>query len=612
MTLEQASLSKITSTPRDMKGKSWSKDWRIRYLPETNDTSPEALSNLKCPFDTIPKPRDSIPAEFTENIWHLLSSQDTGAPYTGYYARLNGALVSVSNVYGVWFEVCIQGNKFECFRLAQSELKLKNHPLPGINFILLKQSGEPTWPPSCAEGLSEPKNSMPFAEAIMATTKAVLEEQKERPPIPFDNPSDNEDDDKEPKYKDVFGSFGMWSSQTAQDKPPCWPCGTGDDPFTFENLPQEDKEDKARRLEGIHPDKFNGDHSQTTRFLASFNRFMLMNYKADIAKDPIMHSFYFLSLLEGPKCEGWVVAADWWLRHVVEDPSMIPRQSNAWKELEKQFKEAFSDYAECERAQDELKKLKMKNDNLDEYLATFETHALCADIDMNDHTNLQTFTLGLPRSLANACIKMENPKTYKQWRATVQHQQKIYLKTKSLHSEYRTFNTSRTQGQGQRQTSGWVWRRPGGNNLGSNNQNWHGPGNHAPPRPCLPPQDDNAMDTSAIIRKATNDKEHKEYQKTGQCFECGKQGHLVRDCPNKKTHACTTCTVQIEDNYKSIVSETSPPSMSLAARVACLSEEDRCTFMDEMHSFGEDMDFQAAWVLWLLLGQFSIILVPCI
>jgi len=133
---------------------------------------------------------------------------------------------------------------------------------------------------------------------------------------------------------------------------------------------------------------------------------------------------------------------------------------------------------------------------------------------MNDHTNLRTFALGLPRSLADACIKMENPKTYEQWRATVQCQQKIYLKTKSLHSEYGTFN-NRTQGQGQRQTSGWVWRRPGGNNPGSNNQNWRGPGNRAPPQPHLPPRDDNAMDTSAVIRKATNDKECEEYRKMG-------------------------------------------------------------------------------------------------
>ena len=160
---------------------------------------------------------------------------------------------------------------------------------------------------------------------------------------------------------------------------------------------------------------------------------------------------------------------------------------------------------------------------------------------------------------------MENPETYKQWRATVQRQQKIYLKIKSLHSEYGTFNSNRTQGQGQRQTSGWVWHHTGGNNPGSNNQNWRRPGNHAPPRPCLPPQDDNAMDTSTVIRKATNDKEREEYHKTGQCFECGKQGHLVRDCPNKKARTHTTCTVQIEDDNKSVVSETPPASTSLAA-----------------------------------------------
>jgi len=414
----------MTSTPRDIEGKSWSKDWRICYLPESDNTSPEALSNLKCLFNTIPEPKDSIPTEFTENIRHLLGSQDTGAPYTGYYARLNNALVSVGNVYGIWFEVRIWENKFKCFQLAQSELRLKNHPLPGINFILLEQSGEPSQPLSRTEGPSESKNQDLFAAAIAAAMTFVEKEQKERPLTPFNNSSSDEDNDKDkrPKYKDVFGSFGMQSSQTACNKPPRQPCSTGDDPFSLGNLPQDDKEEKACWLESIHPDKYNGDRSQTTRFLAAFNRFMLMNYKANIAKDPIMHSIYFLSLLKGPKCKGWVDIADRWLHHIVEDPSMIPHRSNAWRELEKWFKEAFSDYAERKRAQDELKKLKMKNDNLDKYLAAFKTHALHANIDMNDHTNLWTFTLGLPWSLADACIKMENPETYKQWRAAVQCQ----------------------------------------------------------------------------------------------------------------------------------------------------------------------------------------------
>jgi len=102
------------------------------------------------------------------------------------------------------------------------------------------------------------------------------------------------------------------------------------------------------------------------------------------------------------------------------------------------------------------------------------------------------------------------------------------------------------------------------------------------------------MDTSAIIHKVTNDKECEEYHKMGRCFECRKQGHLVHDCPNKKARACTTRTVQIEDDNKLVVSDSPPTTTSLAAQVACLSEEDCVTFMDEICSLGEDMDFQAA------------------
>jgi len=65
---------------------------------------------------------------------------------------------------------------------------------------------------------------MPFAEAVIAATEAVQREQKERPPTPFnDSSSDEDEEDYKPKYKDVFGSFGMQSSQTAHNKPPCRP-----------------------------------------------------------------------------------------------------------------------------------------------------------------------------------------------------------------------------------------------------------------------------------------------------------------------------------------------------------------------------------------------------
>ena len=151
---------------------------------------------------------------------------------------------------------------------------------------------------------------------------SASKEALKRAPTPLDDSSSEEEE--EPEDKDPFKSFGIRSSRTARSKEPCRPQGTRDDPFTFGNLLDEDKDDKACRLEGIHPDKYNGDRSQTTRFLSTFNRFMLMNYKADIAKDPIMRSIYFLSLLEGPKCEGWVDMADKWMQLVAHDPSIIP------------------------------------------------------------------------------------------------------------------------------------------------------------------------------------------------------------------------------------------------------------------------------------------------
>jgi len=321
---------------------------------------------------------------------------------------------------------------------------------------------------------------------------------------------------------------------------------------------------------------------------------MLMNRKADIAKDPISKCIYFMSLLDGEKVNGWVDMAFNWLEEIEADPSLIDRFSNPWKMMEEKFKVSFTDYAERERAQDQLGKLRMTSDNLDEYLAAFETLGSRAELNPDDPSNLRTFAQGLPRQLADACLAMENPDTYRQWRAAAQRQQVIYLKKKALHSEYGTRNSTRNASQNpqQKQNSGWVWRRPGGN-ANPNNQNWRGQGNRAqPPCPCLPPRNDDAMDLS-VIRKATTDKEKEEYRRTGRCFQCRKQGHLARDCPSKPARART---VQIEDSQSTTSSNNSSfaPTPSLAARVARLTEEDRGAFMDEMRSLGEDMDFLGA------------------
>jgi len=56
--------------------------------------------------------------------------------------------------------------------------------------------------------------------------------------------------------------------------------------------------------------------------------------------------------------------------------------------MEAKFKVSFTDYAERERAQDQLGKLRMTGDNLDEYLATFETLGSRAELNPDDPSNL--------------------------------------------------------------------------------------------------------------------------------------------------------------------------------------------------------------------------------
>jgi len=125
----------MTSTPsgskekqKTPKGLGIPTDWRIHAI---NQPTEESLAVLDLPFETIPESKDMVPSEFTERVHYLVGGQSIAvcidgtevlkkAPFTAYYACLKGgALLALSNVYGVWFEVRLQaGNKYKCFCLA--------------------------------------------------------------------------------------------------------------------------------------------------------------------------------------------------------------------------------------------------------------------------------------------------------------------------------------------------------------------------------------------------------------------------------------------------------------------------------------------------------------
>ena len=134
-----------------------------------------------------------------------------------------------------------------------------------------------------------------------------------------------------------------------------------------------------------------------------------------------------------------------------------------------------------------------------------------------------------------------------------QKQQHNWIMIQSLKKNYGNAQPRRQSNDGQRQGNNsfgnFFWRRPGQNQGQGRLQQGQWRGNSQPARQRLPPRNDDAMDTSAAVRKATNDKEKEEYRKTGRCFKCGKQGHLARVCPTKKNRQTSNNrTVEVADD----------------------------------------------------------------
>ncbi len=113
------------------------------------------------------------------------------------------------------------------------------------------------------------------------------------------------------------------------------------------------------------------------------------------------------------------------------------------------------------------------------------------------------------------------------------------------------------------------------------------------------------MDTSVATWKAITEADKEKYRKEGQCSKCNKQGHIARNCPNKK--ACT-CAAQTPDTSKttSVTSEAfteETTTTSIASQISKLTDEERDKLIMAMQGFEEGKEgFQDTWAI----GSFKV------
>jgi hypothetical protein len=311
--------------------------------------------------------------------------------------------------------------------VAHKELNLVHDPLPGINWDELVKSGELT--------------NAEVVEAIRASRSASRASQHNAPP--HQEPAKDSFADtphqyapgypgryppeglgnRRPRYKD--NDDDPFSSNTAQ-------CGGGNPPDPYGDPWAENQNDRSNnggrggsRLKGDPPEFFEGDRGKTMEFLVAFlvafKRFMIMNWDSAIAKDHYMKCTYFMGRIRGQKTQGWVQRNYDWLDRVEGDPEELYGRS-PWAVLEEDFKRSFVDYAQQEKAHDDLQKLKMTGGNIDEYISEFQMLGHMAHMDLDDPAALRLFARGLPNSLADACIDLDGPESFEQWRNSAQRQ----------------------------------------------------------------------------------------------------------------------------------------------------------------------------------------------
>jgi hypothetical protein len=261
------------------------------------------------------------------------------------------------------------------------------------------------------------------------------------------------------------------------------------------------------KLVGRKPEVFDGTRSKTEGFLQEWNIYYGLNWGADVITTPFTRAMLFLSFIKGPNTQEWVTAQIEWLGDQLAGGAQVHNEY-LWQTIIDRFKDAFTDTMSVEKAKQAIKEIRMKDGDLDGYIAKFKQLARIAGHDLNAKGTWTMFAEGLPKMLHYNMISQGGrcPNSWQEWtEGAVEQQQKwLYLQT--------FFN-------------GKVPQKKQGPN-----QNWHqGQGTGSA-------KNSNAMDLTPghiRVRGALTDEERDKLRATGSCFRCRKQGHMSRNCPEK-------------------------------------------------------------------------------
>jgi hypothetical protein len=312
------------------------------------------------------------------------------------------------------------------------------------------------------------------------------------------------------------------------------------------------------KLGGNPPKEFNGERSKANAFMNQFNLYRLSNYDAEQMVVPMKRATLLLGFIKGSLVDDWVKRWTQWAINQFSIDHRPPTDEYYWTEISNGFQIAFQDTGARERAEKELHMLRWDPESVDTFLARFESLAEAADFKLDANPTKSILAKKLPFSMVDHLYKVVRPGTYPEYCEAIRqfhadntavqnlkgHQDKGALYTKGQDGLYT--NQKGHQDKGGLYTKGQdgLYTKKDRKNLlgGYTAHEWIKILEFDQSKIEVPRRSD-AMDTSARSRSkcqrtkgrtGTTKPDPDTQRKEGHCFHCNRQGHVSRNCPDKR------------------------------------------------------------------------------
>ena len=261
-------------------------------------------------------------------------------------------------------------------------------------------------------------------------------------------------------------------------------------------------------MKGRPPEVFTGDRTKSEAFLEEFAIYRLANQNSSVMKTPLERVALALTYITGPHVRDWRGRILREMQRLTSgNRALAPDNEILWQVFERDFRSAFTDRNKKTNAHQKFLEVKMKGDELEDFIAEFEHLRVEAEWAADDMGAINQFRKGLKPALHRAILERttQRPSTLREWMDAARVQHDLWVEIKACLQQDR--------GPTGRWPQGFGRTRPGGQ------------GTQPPARNVRRPTNGTPMDVDAIqINAAMTPEERQKLQSEGRCFHCKNRG----------------------------------------------------------------------------------------